>query len=71
MKTFAVTVENIFDVSVHFKHDFHFDTNASKSFTEIELDIFREIDDRTFHALKFIESINVFVALYFIFILYK
>jgi hypothetical protein len=71
MKDFISNVEEIFYVSIHFEHHFDFDTNASKTFAQIHEDITTEINDKTSHALKFIESINVFLSFYFIYILIK
>lgn len=71
MKYFILNVESIFYVSIHFEHHFDFDTNASKSLVEIHQDIMAEINDKTSHALKFIESINVFLSFYFVYIIVK
>lgn len=71
MKEFISNVESIFYVSIKFEHNFDFHTNASKTFNEIYNDIMTEINDRTNHALKFIESINVFLSFYFIYIITK
>lgn len=71
MKKFISNVESIFYVSIKFEHNFDFDTNASKTFSEIRDEIMSEINHKTSHALKFIKSINVFLSFYFIYIIIK
>lgn len=71
MKEFMQNVQNMFFMSVNFEHKFEFQTNASKNFSEIHEDISKEIRDRTFHALKFIDYMKIFLSFYFILIFIK
>lgn len=47
MEIFTNEIRQIFYVSVHFQHSFHFETNASKSFAEIKYDIMDDIRERS------------------------
>jgi hypothetical protein len=71
MKEFVSNVRAMFYVSVRIDHKFEFETDTSKNFSKIHADINHEIQERTRHALKFIDSFKIFLSFYFIFIFIK
>lgn len=71
MKIFVDNVQEMFYVSVSIDHDFEFQTNSSKTLTQIQADINKDIQEKTSHALKFIDFANIFLSFYFILIFIK
>ncbi|KAG5678517.1 hypothetical protein PVAND_008184 [Polypedilum vanderplanki] len=71
MKIFVDNVKEIFYVSVSIDHNFEFQTNSSKNLSQIQAEINKDIQERTSHALKFIDFAKIFLSLYFILIFIK
>lgn len=71
MKEFMDDVRDMFYVSISVDHNFEFHTNSSTNISDIHANISREIQDRTRHALKFLDYAKIFLSFYFIFIFIK
>lgn len=71
MEMFSEEIHKIFYVSIKFQHKFHFETNTSKTLTEIKHDIMADVRERSQTFLMVVSWIQFVAGLFFLWMIAK
>ncbi|XP_044264380.1 DC-STAMP domain-containing protein 2-like [Tribolium madens] len=71
VKSFIRHVRTMFYVRIKFSHSFHFQTNSSKSYSEVAEGIVGEIKERTQALAMFFDFVSFLTSFFFVFLLVK
>lgn len=71
IKKFSSHMKAIFYVKVDFTHSFHFETNQSKSYENVAIDIVKEIKTKAENINKVFNWMNLIMSVFILFILFR
>ncbi|KAK0159238.1 hypothetical protein PV328_010144 [Microctonus aethiopoides] len=71
IKKFSSHMKAIFYVKVDFTHSFHFETNQSKSYENVAIDIVKEIKTKAENVNKIFNWMNLIMSVFILFTLFR